>query len=147
MKHNYALTLMLVYILACAAAVAVSQQPAGAVPPDRAKGVSMHMLPKGVADLGSQQWGLVVSHAGSWRPQQQKPVVFEKAQIFLDFYRAQSDEVQQNGAWIVVTHPDAYSDSEKQLLEQVKALCRREKIPLFITRASELPNGWKRYDQ
>jgi hypothetical protein len=47
----------------------------------------------------------------------------------------------------VVTDPDAYSDAEKQFLQNVKALCRQEKFPLFISRAIELPNGWKRYDQ
>jgi hypothetical protein len=46
----------------------------------------------------------------------------------------------------VTTHPDAYSSAEKQLLED-KLLCQKEEIPLFIARASELPNGWKRYDQ
>ena len=61
--------------------------------------------------------------------------------------RAQTEEVQANGAWIVVTNPDAYSDDEKQFLEEIKAVCRKEKIPLFISRAAELPNGWKRYDQ
>jgi hypothetical protein len=59
----------------------------------------------------------------------------------------QDKSVQENGVWIVVTNPDAYSDSEKALLEDVKAACRRAKIPVFICRASELPSGWKRYDQ
>ena len=106
----------------------------------------MQMLPKRVADLGPMQWGLVVSHAGDWKPQK-KPIVFQTAQQFLDFVRAQSEEVQANGAWIVVTNPAAYSDQEKQFLEEIKALCRKEKIPLFICRGAELPNGWKRYDQ
>ena len=62
--------------------------------------------------------------------------------------RAGADgRVQANGAWIVVTNPAAYSDDEKQFLEDIKAVCRTEKIPLFICRGAELPNGWKRYDQ
>ena len=32
-------------------------------------------------------------------------------------------------------------------LEQLKSLCRAGKIPLFICRASQLPDGWVRYDQ
>jgi hypothetical protein len=51
-----------------------------------------------------------------------------------------------NGIWIVTTHPDAYSEEEKGLLEEVKAICRKENIPLFLCRASQLPNGWIRSD-
>ncbi len=127
------------------AITAFSQQTA-AIAPNRAKGVSMHMLPKRVAELGTMQWGLVVSHAGDWKPGQ-KQIAFQNTRDFLEFYRAQSEEVQRNGAWIVVTDPDAYSDEEKRLLEDVKSMCRKEKIPLFITRAKDLPDGWKRYDQ
>jgi hypothetical protein len=104
------------------------------------------MLPKRVADLGPYQWGLVVSHAGDWKPPQQPPV-FQTTQDFLLFVRAQNQQVQENGVWIVVTDPDAYSDAEKTFLEDIKALCRKEKIPLFISRAIDLPNGWKRYDE
>ena len=114
--------------------------------PDRTKGISLHMLPKRVADLGPYQWGLVVSHAGDWKPPQQPPV-FQTTQDFLLFVRAQNQQVQENGVWIVVTDPDAYSDAEKTFLEDIKALCRKEKIPLFISRAIDLPNGWKRYDE
>ncbi len=133
-------------ITACVVTLLSSLMSAQENSPSRAKGVSMHMLPKGAADLGPMQWGLVVSHAGDWKPGQ-KQVVFQTTAEFLDFYRAQNSDVQANGAWIVVTHPDAYSDEEKNFLEQVKALCRKEKIPLFICRGAELPNGWKRYDQ
>ena len=141
-------TMMLVSatLLLSLAAAGLAQQAATAITPDRAKGISMQMLPKRVADLGPMQWGLVVSHAGDWKPQK-KPIVFQTAQQFLDFVRAQSEEVQANGAWIVVTNPAAYSDQEKQFLEEIKALCRKEKIPLFICRGAELPNGWERYDQ
>ena len=114
--------------------------------PDRTKGISLHMLPKRVADLSTDQWGLVVSHAGDWNPPQQPPV-FQNTHDFLLFVRAQNQQVQDNGVWIVVTDPDAYSDAEKTLLEDIKALCRKEQIPLFISRAIDLPNGWKRYDQ
>ena len=64
-----------------------AQLATAAATPDRAKGISMQMLPKRVADLGPMQWGLVVSHAGDWKPQK-KPIVFQTAQQFLDFVRA-----------------------------------------------------------
>jgi hypothetical protein len=54
--------------------------------------------------------------------------------------------VQENGVWTVTTHPDAWSDTEKNLVEDVKLTCHREKITLFLCRAAELPDGWKRYD-
>jgi hypothetical protein len=123
-----------------------AQLATAAATPDRAKGISMQMLPKRVAELGAMQWGLVVSHSGDWKPQK-KQIGFQTTQQFLDFVRAQTEEVQANGAWIVVTNPAAYSDDEKQFLEDIKAVCRKEKIPLFICRGAELPNGWKRYDQ
>ncbi len=146
MKRRSNLVLVSTALMFLFASRGWAQQSSVAGVPNRAKGISMHMLPKGVADLGLDQWGLVVSHAGDWKPDK-KQIVFQTTQEFLDFVRAQSEEVQANGAWIVVTHPDAYSDAEKQLLEEIKAVCRKEKVPLFICRAAELPNGWKRYDQ
>jgi hypothetical protein len=146
MKRHFILALVSSGLMFLFASVGWAQQPPAAMTPNRAKGISMHMLPKGVADLGSDQWGLVVSHSGDWRPEK-KHIVFQTTQQFLDFVRAQTEEVQANGAWIVVTNPDAYSDDEKQFLEEIKAVCRKENIPLFISRAAELPNGWKRYDQ
>jgi hypothetical protein len=138
-----AISACLILLITCAA---LAQQQAAGIVPDRAKGISMHMLPKRVADVGSMQWGLVVSHSGDWRPQQ-KQIVFQTTQEFMDFVRAQTSEVQANGAWIVVTDPDAYSDAEKQFLEDIKSVCRKEKLPLFICRGKDLPNGWTRYDQ
>jgi hypothetical protein len=126
-------------------AVSLASSLALAATPERAKGISVHMLPKRVADLGKRQWGFVVSHAEYLKPESAQPVLQSPAEL-LRFVRKQSPSVQDNGIWIVTTHPDAYSDSEQELLEDVKALCRRESIPLFIARGSELPNGWRRYD-
>lgn len=58
-----------------ALAISLATLAVAGLTPERSKGISMHLLPKGVADLGG------------------------------------------------------------------------EKIPLFMVRASQLPNGWKRYDQ
>ena len=60
--------------------------------------------------------------------------------------RSESDG-QASGVWIVVTDPDAYLDAEKALLEDVKVMCRKQKVILFISRAKDLPNGWQRYDE
>jgi hypothetical protein len=104
----------------------------------------MHMLPKRVADLGGKRWGLVVTYAAYLKPEPSEPVL-QTAPEVVAFARKQDPRVQANGIWIVTTHPDAYSDSEKKVLEDVKALCGKERIALFIARGSELPNGWKRY--
>jgi hypothetical protein len=126
-------------LLLLAALVAV------AAAPERSKGISVHMLPKRVAELGGQKWGFVVTYADYLKPEKEQPVLQSSLEV-LSFVRKQEKGVQANGLWIVVTHPDAYSDPEKALLEKIKNLCRKETIPLFIARGSQLPNGWQRYD-
>jgi len=118
---------------------------ASSATPERSKGISVHMLPKRVADLGAKKWGLVVSYAEYLKPEQEQPTL-QSTSAFLAFVRKQDKLVRENGVWIVTTHPDAYSEPEQKLLEDIKALCRREAIPLFIVRGSQLPNGWQRYD-
>lgn len=90
--------------------------------------------------------GLYVDRSPRLKPESVQPVL-KSADEVLAFSRKQDTSVQQNGIWIVVSHPDSYSEGELQLVEDVKALCRAEKIPLFITRAANLPDGWRRYDQ
>jgi hypothetical protein len=114
--------------------------------PQRSRGISIHMLPKGVADLGHDKWGFTVDFRPYLKAEPEPPVLQSAGDLVL-YVRKQDKSVQENGVWIVVTHPDSYSDSEKALLEDAKAACKREQIPLFICRAAELPNGWKRYDQ
>ncbi len=109
---------------------------------ERSEGISIHMLPKRVAEMGGMRWGLAVDAAARLKPAAGHPV-FQSAADLL----GQDPEVQANGVWIVVTHPDAYSGAEKELLEEVKAMSRRENVPLFICQAAELPNGWRRYDR
>ncbi|MGA3135121.1 MAG: hypothetical protein ABSC88_03915 [Terracidiphilus sp.] len=112
---------------------------------ERSQGISVHMLPKRVADIGGMAWGFTVDNSPRLKAESQRPVIQTVADL-LSFIRKQDSAVQENGLWIVTTHPDAYSEAEKTLLENVKTMCRREGIPLFICRASELPNGWSRYN-
>jgi hypothetical protein len=117
--------------------------------PERSKGISMHMLPKQVAaqdQSGKIKWGFNITYANYLKPESVKPVL-QTPDEFLSYVRKQDSRVQESGVWIVITHPDAYSAPEKALLEEIKMLCQKEKIPLFICRGSELPNGWKRYDR
>ncbi len=106
----------------------------------------MHMLPKQVADLGGKRWGFTVDFSPLLQPEAAQPVLQATNEV-LAFVRKQTNDVRENGVWIVTTHPDAYSGAEKQLLEDIKLLCQKEEIPIFIARASELLNKWKGYDQ
>ena len=117
--------------------VVVVVASAGASQPDRSRGLSMHLLPKRVADISGQKWGLVLDANRQ---------VLQTGDEFLSLFRSQPSAVQDNGVWIVVTNPDAYGKQEQKLLLDVQDLCRREKILLFIARASDLPSGWKRSD-
>ena len=112
---------------------------------ERGKGISVHMLPKRVADLGGDPWGFRVSMVGTKRVG--SPPTIQSVAALLAFYREQEPSVQENGVWIVVTDPDAYSQAEKDLLESVKSACRKNRFPLFICRAIRLPDGWVRYDR
>lgn len=131
-------TVMLIALFAFATASSAGS-------PERPKGISMHMLPKRVADLGGKKWGLVVSFSEYLKPERAEPVL-QSTSEFLSYVRKQERSVQENGVWIVTTHPDAYTETEKRVLEDIKALSRRESIPLFVARGSQLPDGWRRYD-
>ena len=113
---------------------------------ERSQGISVHMLPKRVADIGGQPWGFTVDHSPHLKTEP-NPVALQTVAEVLSFVRKQDAGVQENGLWIVTTSPDAYSADEKKLLEEVKSMCRREKIPMFICRASQLPDGWSRFDR
>jgi hypothetical protein len=113
--------------------------------PERSKGISMHMLPMRVANLDTKlKWGFMVSHTEYLKPETGKQIL-QTTNEFLTYVRKQDEKVQENGVWIVITNPAAYSKEELTLLEDIKALCRKEKIALFVARGSQLPNGWVRY--
>jgi hypothetical protein len=123
----------------CAFATGVSS-------PERSKGISMHMLPKRVADLGGGKWGFAVTYAKYLKIEADPPTL-QTTKEFLSFVRTQDEAVQENGVWIVITDPEAYSAGEKALLEDVKVACKQKSVPLFICRGKDLPNRWKRYDK
>ena len=113
---------------------------------ERSQGISVHMLPKRVADIGGRSWGFTVDSSPRLKVESPRPTI-QTIEDLLSFIRKQDAGVQENGLWIVTTNPDSYSEAEKSLLEMVKSKCREERIPLFICRASELPNGWIRFDR
>ena len=106
---------------------------ASAASPERSKGISMHMLPKRVADLGVKKWGLVVSYAEYLKAEKAEPAL-QSTTEFLAFVRKQDKPVQENGAWIVTTHPDAYSEPEKKLLEDQGTVSARSHSAVYCAR-------------
>jgi hypothetical protein len=137
---------MLLALMIVVASLTATAAPSSTAEPKRENGLSVFMFPKRAADLDATKtvkWGFVVSE----RDDHSRPVdrpTFKTAEDLLAFYRSRPSRVQQNGLWVVVTHPDAYSPEEKVILEHLKSLCVEQAVPLFVSRAAELPNGWKR---
>lgn len=117
-----------------------------AAEPQRTGGLSVHMLPKRVADISKTTAGFTISQLGSAKPPKSTPTM-ETAKALVGYFQKQSPEIQQNGIWVVTTHPDSYTEAEIKNLDQLKEICTKDKILLFTCRGSELPDGWKRQDK
>jgi hypothetical protein len=124
------------FILVCLAVAASAEL-------SRDKGLSLHMLPKRVADLSGSKWGFTIKLPDGSKPDK----TLQSATELKTYFTSLSPEIQENGIWIVTTHPDSYSDVETQVLDDVKTMCIENSIPLFTCRGSELPNGWQRIDK
>ena len=112
----------------------------------REEGLSAHVMPRRVAELDkgkNLKWGFIVSQSHDLKPPLQRPT-FQTADELLAYYSQQPKKIQENGIWVILTHPDSYSDEEKENVEKLKRLCKEKGIPLFICRGMDLPNGWKR---
>ncbi|WP_273440638.1 hypothetical protein [Sedimenticola selenatireducens] len=112
--------------------------------PQRDKGISVHALPKRVADISDQPWGFQVSYAAYLKPEPGQPVL-QSLNDVLEYINKQDQSVIENGLWVVTTHPSSYSESEIELQNKVKAELPKNNIPLFWVRGSQLKNGFKRY--
>jgi len=112
--------------------------------PERDKGISVHALPKRVADISGQPWGFQVTYAEYLKPEPGQPVLQSVSDV-LEYAKKQDQSVIENGLWVVTTHPSSYSDSEKEFQNKVKVELPMNNIPLFWVRGSELKNGFKRY--
>jgi hypothetical protein len=104
-----------------------------AAEPDRAKGLSVHMLPDRVAQISGKSGGFTVGSE-----------LYVDPGKLVDYFRSLPAATQENGIWVVTTHPSAYSVAEREKLRALIALCQQQKIPIFTCRGSELPAGWKR---
>ena len=112
--------------------------------PQRDKGISVHALPKRVADLSGQPWGLQVTYAPYLKPEPGQPYL-QSVEDVLEYVEKQDKSVIENGFWVVTTNPSAYSEQETNFLGKLKVELPKHNILLFWARGSELPNGFKRY--
>lgn len=107
--------------------------------PSREDGLSVHMLPDRVAAIDHSHGGFTVTDPAFHRPGD----TFAEAKDLLAYFQHLPATVQQNGIWVVTTHPTSYSESEQAKLKTLITLCGEKKIPIYTCRASELPQGWK----
>jgi len=108
--------------------------------PKRDAGLSVHMLPDRVAKLGGEQGGFTVTDPMT----KERGTTYAHPGELLSYFQHLPSTVQQNGIWIVSTHPDSYSESEQAKLKALIKLCTEKNIPVYTCRASELPSGWQR---
>jgi hypothetical protein len=106
--------------------------------PERAKGLSVHMLPDRVAQIDGGRGGF------SARAADGTEFTCADAKQLVTFLQTLSTPTQENGIWVVTTHPSSYSESERTKLKALITLCDEKKIPVFTCRGSELPGGWMR---
>jgi hypothetical protein len=111
-----------------------------AAEPMRESGLSVHMLPERVAAIGGGHGGFSVTNPVT----KERGTIFSEPQKLIAYFEHLSPLVQQNGIWIVTTHPTAYSESENQNLQSLIAICAKKSIPVFTCRGSALPGGWSR---
>jgi hypothetical protein len=106
--------------------------------PERAKGLSVHMLPDRIAHIANRNRGFTVRDANGTES------TYADAKQLVGFFQTLPAPIRENGIWVVTTDPSAYSPAEREKLRALIGLCRQKNIPVFTCRGSELPGGWKR---
>lgn len=110
--------------------------------PERSKGISIYLTPESVVQEGndkSVQRFIVTfeDQKGAYRAED------SEAGSLIENIKSLPQEFRQNGIWVVLTHPDSYSDQDRAELSELERLAQANGIPLFESRASELPDGWR----
>ena len=111
-----------------------------AAEPTREAGLSVHMLPDRVAKISGERGGFTVTDPTT----KAKGSTYGDPKELLAYVQGLPATIQQNGIWVVTTHPTSYSEPEQAKLKELITLSTDKKIPVFTCRGSELPNGWKR---
>jgi hypothetical protein len=99
--------------------------------PERAKGFSVHMLAGRAAQIDGSHGGFTAKAADGTES------TYADAKQLVAFFQTLSAPTQENGIWVVTTHPSSYSESERTTLKALITLCDEKKIPVFTCRGSE----------
>jgi hypothetical protein len=111
-----------------------------AADPRREAGLSVHMLPDRIAKISGEHGGFTVTDPAT----NAKGATYAEPQELFAYFQGLPAATQQNGIWVVTTHPTSYSEAEQAKLKALNSLCADKSIPIYTCRGSELPNGWKR---
>ncbi len=68
----------------------------------------------------------------------------DSAADFVARYRRLPLKLQLYGIWLTLQEHDSYSPEEKAMLQELKVLCSKYKLPLFIRTGRE-DRGWQRF--
>ena len=96
-------------------------------------GTTVYFVPKQHAKADYGDHGFVAFVLQQTDENNIKPTfTAHSAAEFVRRYRRLPGELQQYGIWLTLWQGDPYSPEEKAMLEELKALCSKHKLPLFI---------------
>ena len=98
---------------------------ASAAEPERAKGLSVHMLPDRVAQIDGRSGGFIVRDSGGESS-------YPDGRALIVFFQTLSGSTRENGIWVVITNPSAYSATEAQ--DAGHTLRRKENSGVHLSR-------------
>jgi hypothetical protein len=137
-KKIIARCLVLITVLGMAGYDSASAE---SITPQRQKGVSAYLNPEHIVkqvNLKHIQRFIIKGSDGK------SVVAYDStAEGLIEQIRSQPPEIQNNGLWLVITNPVAYSPNDLKELEKLDELTKKAKIPYFVCRGSELPDGWQ----
>ena len=111
--------------------------------PVQEKGISMQMLPERASMISGRPPGIYVEYADYLAAEPHQPVLRTPVE-FVAYVEKQDPEVRENGVWLLLFNPEAYSDAEELLLEKIKSAAQKSDIPLFVHYATDLAGDWQR---
>lgn len=111
--------------------------------PVQEQGISMQMLPERASTISGMPPGIYVEYADYLAPEPRQPVLRTPVE-FVAYVEKQAPAVRENGVWLLLFNPEAYSEEEELLLEKIKSAAGKSGIPLFIRYATDLEGDWRR---
>jgi hypothetical protein len=115
--------------------------------PNQYLGTAVYFVPKehADADFGRLGHGFVTLVLQLVDENDIKPTfIAHSAAEFISRYRRLPSKLQQYGIWISIQKGDPYSPKEKAMLEELKLLCAKHRLPLFIHVGRE-DKDWQRF--